>query len=245
LVMPRRANRGCCHGSRMFECSRLHTRSSVNELLINDVLKGAWDTAVGQSSRGATPAGSARRTVRARNAAPRSTPCSGNPKRSPDLCDRPTPTAGSAKTAYPTWFGGSCSRCSRSASTGMRPPPNRIWSHTKTLHCRSRGGDGAAASARFPHRGHRRLPARGPDRRPGLTGGTRNLYLIPSSPVDELRKQFPHVHIDLSPASARRRRCWPLGEPTSRSCRHGIRGRSAVALRLTAQVELTGRAFGR
>ena len=34
---------------------------------------------------------------------------------------------------------------------------------------------------------------------PGLTGGMRNLYLLPSSPLDELRKQFPHAQIDFDP----------------------------------------------
>ncbi len=34
---------------------------------------------------------------------------------------------------------------------------------------------------------------------PGLTGGTRNLYLLPSSPVDELRKQFPNAQIEFDP----------------------------------------------
>jgi beta-glucosidase len=33
----------------------------------------------------------------------------------------------------------------------------------------------------------------------GLTGGTRNLYLLPSSPVIELRKQFPHAQIEFDP----------------------------------------------
>ncbi|OBA84134.1 glycosyl hydrolase [Mycobacterium sp. 1164966.3] len=41
---------------------------------------------------------------------------------------------------------------------------------------------------------------------PGLTGGMRNLYLLPSSPLDELRKQFPRAQIEfdpgLSPAEA-------------------------------------------
>ncbi|SOX51667.1 glycosyl hydrolase [Mycobacterium ahvazicum] len=40
----------------------------------------------------------------------------------------------------------------------------------------------------------------------GLTGGTRNLYLLPSSPVEELRKQLPHARLEfdpgLSPAEA-------------------------------------------
>jgi beta-glucosidase len=34
---------------------------------------------------------------------------------------------------------------------------------------------------------------------PGLTGLMRNLYLLPSSPLDELRKQFPHAQIDFDP----------------------------------------------
>ncbi|MCV7429231.1 beta-glucosidase [Mycobacterium montefiorense] len=34
---------------------------------------------------------------------------------------------------------------------------------------------------------------------PGLTGGTRNLYLLPSSPVDELRKLFPNAQIEFDP----------------------------------------------
>jgi beta-glucosidase len=34
---------------------------------------------------------------------------------------------------------------------------------------------------------------------PGLTGGIRNLYLLPSSPLDELRKQFPHAQIEFDP----------------------------------------------
>ncbi|BBY23331.1 beta-glucosidase [Mycobacterium stomatepiae] len=40
----------------------------------------------------------------------------------------------------------------------------------------------------------------------GLTGGTRNLHLLPPSPVGELRKLFPHAHLEfdpgLSPAEA-------------------------------------------
>jgi beta-glucosidase len=34
---------------------------------------------------------------------------------------------------------------------------------------------------------------------PGLTGGMRNLYLLPSSPLDELRKQFAHAQIEFDP----------------------------------------------
>jgi beta-glucosidase len=34
---------------------------------------------------------------------------------------------------------------------------------------------------------------------PGLTGALRNLYLLPSSPLDELRKQFPNAQIDFDP----------------------------------------------
>lgn len=41
---------------------------------------------------------------------------------------------------------------------------------------------------------------------PGLTGGTRNLYLLPSSPLAELRKRFPAAQLEfdpgLSPAEA-------------------------------------------
>ena len=33
----------------------------------------------------------------------------------------------------------------------------------------------------------------------GLMGGTRNLYLLPSSPVDELRKQLPNAQIEFDP----------------------------------------------
>ncbi|OBA64397.1 glycosyl hydrolase [Mycobacterium sp. 1100029.7] len=33
----------------------------------------------------------------------------------------------------------------------------------------------------------------------GLTGGTRNLYLLPSSPVEELRKLLPHTQIEFDP----------------------------------------------
>ncbi|ODQ98273.1 glycosyl hydrolase [Mycobacterium intermedium] len=33
----------------------------------------------------------------------------------------------------------------------------------------------------------------------GLTGGTRNLYLLPSSPLTELRKQFPSAQIEFDP----------------------------------------------
>ena len=33
----------------------------------------------------------------------------------------------------------------------------------------------------------------------GLMGGTRNLYLLPSSPLDELRKQLPHAQIEFDP----------------------------------------------
>lgn len=33
----------------------------------------------------------------------------------------------------------------------------------------------------------------------GLESGLRNLYLLPSSPLDELRKQFPHTQIDFDP----------------------------------------------
>jgi beta-glucosidase len=34
---------------------------------------------------------------------------------------------------------------------------------------------------------------------PGLTGGTRNLYLLPSSPMDELKKQLPKALIEFDP----------------------------------------------
>ena len=34
---------------------------------------------------------------------------------------------------------------------------------------------------------------------PGLTGALRNLYLLPSSPVDELKRQFPSARIDFDP----------------------------------------------
>jgi beta-glucosidase len=34
---------------------------------------------------------------------------------------------------------------------------------------------------------------------PGLTGPLRNLYLLPSSPLDELRKQFPNAQFDFDP----------------------------------------------
>lgn len=37
---------------------------------------------------------------------------------------------------------------------------------------------------------------------PGLTGGTRNLYLLPSSPLEELRKQFPSAQIEFDPGLA-------------------------------------------
>ncbi|OBF91178.1 glycosyl hydrolase [Mycobacterium sp. 852002-51163_SCH5372311] len=33
----------------------------------------------------------------------------------------------------------------------------------------------------------------------GLTGGMRNLYLLPSSPLDELKKQLPHAQIEFDP----------------------------------------------
>jgi len=33
----------------------------------------------------------------------------------------------------------------------------------------------------------------------GLEAGLRNLYLLPSSPLDELHKQFPHAHIEFDP----------------------------------------------
>ena len=34
---------------------------------------------------------------------------------------------------------------------------------------------------------------------PGLTGGSRNLYLLPSSPMDELKKQLPNAQIEFDP----------------------------------------------
>jgi beta-glucosidase len=34
---------------------------------------------------------------------------------------------------------------------------------------------------------------------PGLTGGTRNLYLLPSSPMGELKKQLPNAQIEFDP----------------------------------------------
>lgn len=34
---------------------------------------------------------------------------------------------------------------------------------------------------------------------PGLTGGTRNLYLLPSSPLEELRKQFQSAYVEFDP----------------------------------------------
>ena len=33
----------------------------------------------------------------------------------------------------------------------------------------------------------------------GLEAGLRNLYLLPSSPLEELRRQFPHAHIEFDP----------------------------------------------
>ncbi|WAJ47524.1 beta-glucosidase [Mycobacterium sp. Aquia_216] len=62
---------------------------------------------------------------------------------------------------------------------------------------------GCGSSAVLPPGGYAHVvPIGGP----GLTGGTRNLYLLPSSPLDELRKQFPNAQIEfdpgLSPAEA-------------------------------------------
>lgn len=36
----------------------------------------------------------------------------------------------------------------------------------------------------------------------GLEAGLRNLYLLPSSPLDELRKRLPHAHIDFDPGAS-------------------------------------------
>ncbi len=62
---------------------------------------------------------------------------------------------------------------------------------------------GCGSSAVVPPGGYAQVvPIGGP----GLTGGTRNLYLLPSSPVDDLRKQFPGAQVEfdpgLSPAEA-------------------------------------------
>ncbi|MDT5119518.1 MAG: beta-glucosidase [Mycobacterium sp.] len=55
---------------------------------------------------------------------------------------------------------------------------------------------GYGSSAVVPPGGYAHvLPIGGP----GLTGGTRNLYLLPSSPLDELRKQFPNAQIEFDP----------------------------------------------
>ncbi|EUA43951.1 putative BETA-GLUCOSIDASE BGLS domain protein [Mycobacterium xenopi 4042] len=37
---------------------------------------------------------------------------------------------------------------------------------------------------------------------PGLMGSVRNLYLLPSSPLTELRKMLPHNTIEFDPVSA-------------------------------------------
>lgn len=62
---------------------------------------------------------------------------------------------------------------------------------------------GCGSSAVVPPEGYAAtIPIGGP----GLTGGTRNLYLLPSSPVEELRKRFPRAQLEfdpgLSPAEA-------------------------------------------
>ncbi|ORX06431.1 glycosyl hydrolase [Mycobacterium triplex] len=62
---------------------------------------------------------------------------------------------------------------------------------------------GCGSSAVVPPGGYAQVvPIGGP----GLTGGIRNLYLLPSSPVDELRKQLPGAQVEfdpgLSPAEA-------------------------------------------
>jgi beta-glucosidase len=62
---------------------------------------------------------------------------------------------------------------------------------------------GCGSSAVVPPGGYAQvIPIGGP----GLTGGTRNLYLLPPGPLDELRRQFPNAQIEfdpgLSPAEA-------------------------------------------
>jgi beta-glucosidase len=55
---------------------------------------------------------------------------------------------------------------------------------------------GAGSSAVVPPGGYAAvIPIGGP----GLTGGLRNVYLLPSSPLAELRKQFPNAQIDFDP----------------------------------------------
>jgi beta-glucosidase len=55
---------------------------------------------------------------------------------------------------------------------------------------------GCGSSAVVPPGGYAEvIPIGGP----GLMGALRNLYLLPSSPLDELRKQFPNAQIDFDP----------------------------------------------
>ncbi|WP_204805555.1 beta-glucosidase [Mycobacterium riyadhense] len=55
---------------------------------------------------------------------------------------------------------------------------------------------GCGSSAVVPPGGYAEvIPIGGP----GLAGGLRNLYLLPSSPLDELRKRFPNAQIEFDP----------------------------------------------
>ena len=63
-------------------------------------------------------------------------------------------------------------------------------------HAQSGVPIGCGSSAVVPPGGYAQvIPIGGP----GLTGGLRNLYLLPSSPLDELRRQFPSAHIEFDP----------------------------------------------
>jgi beta-glucosidase len=55
---------------------------------------------------------------------------------------------------------------------------------------------GCGSSAVVPSGGYAEvIPIGGP----GVMAGSRNLYLLPSNPLDELRKQFPHAQIEFDP----------------------------------------------
>ncbi len=126
------------------------------------------------------------------------------------------------------WSAGYCGRCSPSESTAETRRPYRTWPRTTALRGHRPPGNCAAAKSRAaatdagidaPGRRHRRLRTsrcadrlrvecrrsarrlrgRHPDRCAGLPGIGRNLYLLPSSPLEELRKRLPHSWIDFDP----------------------------------------------
>ncbi len=205
--------------------------AAANDVLINEVLKGAWGyRGWVMSDWGATPswecalAGLDQECGAQLDALLWQSEAFGD-----GTAGRLRRRAGCPKTACRTWSGGFCGRCSRSESTGTKPCPHRTWiAHNEIALQVARQGivllanrgvlplapestariaviggyaqvgvaAGYGSSAVVPPGGYADvIPIGGP----GLEAGLRNLYLLPSSPLSELRKQLPHAQIEFDP----------------------------------------------